>query len=309
MDRIDAMAALLEVIRAGSFSAAARTLGVPPTSLTRKITELEARLGARLLNRTTRSLRLTETGAAYVVAARRIVEDVEETERAASGEYAEPRGELAITAPTMFGRLHVVPIVAQFLERFPHIDVRLLLTDAVVPLADERIDLAVRLGELTDSTLIARQVGVMRGVTCASPAVFTAHGVPRDPAEAARMPTIAVGGIATQRHAWHFRDAATGAPLSVPITPRLAVTSNEAAVEAAVLGVGLTRQRLYQVADRLAAGTLRVCLREFERPPAPVHMVQVGRDYLPLKSRKFLDFAIPLLGERLAALEAMASTA
>lgn len=307
MDRIDAMKALLEVVRSGSFSAAARTLGMPTTSLTRRISELESRLDARLLNRTTRSLTLTDAGAAFVVAARRIVEEVEEAERAAAGEYAEPRGELVITAPTMFGRLHVVPIVAGFLAHYPLIDVRLLLTDAVVQLVDERIDLAVRLGPLADSSLVARQVGVMRTVVCASPGFFAAHGAPADARAAAAMPTIAVGSIASQRHAWRLHDRSSGAWENVPVTPRLSVTSNEAAVEAAVLGVGLTQQRLYQVAEHLATGALRLCLRDCEAPPAPVHVVQVARDYLPLKSRKFLDFAIPPLRERLAALEAMAA--
>jgi len=309
VDRIDAMKALLEVVRSGSFSAAARVLGLPTTSLTRRVSELEARLDARLLNRTTRSLTLTDAGAAFVVAARRIVEEVDEAERAATGEYAEPRGELVITAPTMFGRLYVVPIVARFLAQFPHIDVRLLLTDAVVQLVDERVDLAVRLGSLADSSLVARQVGVMRTVVCASPGFLEVHGTPADPQAAAAMPTIAVGSIASQRHAWRLYDEATGAWDNPPITPRLSVTTNEAAVEAAVLGVGLTQQRLYQVADHLATGTLRLCLRACEAPPAPVHVVQVARDYLPLKSRKFLDFAIPLLRARLAALEQMALTA
>lgn len=296
MDRIEAMAALLEVVRCGSFSAAARTLGIAPTSLTRKISDLEARIGARLLNRTTRSLSLTEVGAAYVQAARRIVDDVEEAERAASGEYAEPRGELVITAPTMFGRLHVVPIVAQFLSEFPKIDIRLLLTDSVVHLVDERVDLAVRLGKLADSSLVARQVGVMRAVTCASPGFLAAHGMPATPADVGSMPTIAVDGIASTRQQWRFGEH------SVAIQPRMTVTTNEAAVEAAVLGVGLTRQMLYQVADRLAAGSLRLCLREFEPPPRPVHVLQLSRDYLPLKARKFLDMAVPLLRQRLAAL-------
>lgn len=303
MDRIDAMSALLDVLKAGSFSAAARALGVAPTSLTRKITELEARLGVRLLHRTTRSLRLTDAGAAYVLAARRIVDEVEEAERVVAGEYAEPRGELVITAPTMFGQLHVVPVVAQFLASYPQVDVRLLLTDAIVHLVDERVDLAVRLGALADSSLVARRVGTMRTVVCGSPALLAAHGAPQRVADVATLPTVAVGSMTNHRPAWTLLDVTSQQLVSVPIAPRLSVTTTEAAVAAAVLGVGLTQQRLYQVADGLAAGRLRLCLHDAEPPAEPVHLVQIARDYLPLKARAFIDFAFPLLQDRLAALE------
>lgn len=302
MDRIEAMSALLEVIKAGSFSAAARRLGVPPTSLARRVADLEAHLGARLLARTTRSLSLTDAGSAYVAAARRIVEDVEEAERIVAGEYAAPRGELVITAPTMFGRLHVLPLVAEFLAAYPQIDARLLLTDALVHLVDERVDLAVRLGQLADSSLVARRVGVMRTVVCASPSWLAAHGTPRKPQDVATLPTIAVGDIANQRHIWRFGDSQHDA-VDVPIDPRMSVSSNEAATAAAVLGVGLTQQRLYQVADHLASGALRLCLTEFEPRPQPVHVLQTSRVHLPLKARKFTEFAIPRLQQRLAALD------
>lgn len=297
MDRIEAMQALLEVVRSGSFSAAARNLGIPATSLTRRISDLEDRLRAKLLNRSTRSLTLTDVGAAYVTAARRIVDEVEEAERAAAGEYAEPQGELVITAPAMFGRLHVVPIVAEFLAAFPKIDVRLLLADAVINLVEERVDLAVRLGDLPESSLIARHLGEMRMVLCGSPDFFRAHGTPRTPQEVAGLPTIAVG-TAGQRTVWRFQSGT--AVETVAIHPRLSVTTNDAAVEAATLGVGLTQQRLYQVAGQIAAGALRPCLPEFEIRPSPVHILHVSRDHLPLKARKFLDFAAPRLRERLA---------
>lgn len=301
MDRIEAMQALLEVVRSGSFSAAARTLGIPTTSLTPRISDLEDRLRAKLLNRSTRSLTLTDVGAAYVAAARRIVEDVEEAERAAAGEYLEPRGELVITAPAMFGRLHVVPIVAEFLAEFPKIDIRLLLADAVVNLVEERVDLAIRLGDLPESSLIARHVGEMRIVLSGSPGLFAAHGTPRSPQEVAMLPTIAVGG-AGQRAVFRF---ASGTALqTVAIQPRLSVTTNDAAVEAAVCGVGLTQQRLYQVAGQLVSGALRLCLVEHELRPAPVHILHISRDHLPLKARKFLDFAAPRLRERLKAIAA-----
>lgn len=296
MDRFDAMAALLEVVRAGSFSAAARGMGIPATSLTRRITDLEARLGAKLLNRSTRSLTLTDAGAVYVRAARRIIEEIEEAERVVAGEYVEPQGELVLTAPAMFGRVHVMPVVTEFLAAFPRIDLRLLLTDAVVPLIEERIDLAVRLGDLPDSSLVAARVGQMRTVLCASPAVLAAHGAPSGPADLATLPTIAVGAT-HQRHVWRFAGGA-----AVVIAPRLTVTTTDAAVEAAVLGAGFTQQRFYQVADRIAEGSLRLCLPEAEPLPTAVHVLHLGRDHLPLKSRRFLDFALPRLRQRLSTL-------
>jgi DNA-binding transcriptional LysR family regulator len=302
MDRVEAMSALLEVVKSGSFSAAARDLGVPTTSLTRKITDLEARLGAKLLNRTTRSLSLTDVGKAYVVAARRIVDDVEEAERAVAAEYDEPRGELVLTAPTMFGRLHVLPVVASFLEAFPKVSVRLFLTDINLHLVDDRIDVAVRLGELADSSLIARRVGEMRIVVCGSPAFFEKHGIPRSPKDVETVPTVAVGGH-NQRRPWKFADLTLTENSTVAIKPRLYVTTNEAAVDAAILGVGLTQQRFYQVADKIASGSLVMCLREFETHPIPVHILHASRDFIPLKTRKFLDFATPLLRARLAALD------
>ncbi|QDL94108.1 LysR family transcriptional regulator (plasmid) [Paroceanicella profunda] len=304
MDRIDAMAALLEVVRSGSFSAAARQLGQPTTSLTRRITELEGRLGARLLTRTTRSVTLTDAGAVYVAAARRIVEDVEEAERAVAGEYLEPRGELVVTAPAMFGRIHVVPIVAAFLAAYPKIDIRLLLTDAVLPLAETRVDVAIRIGDMPDTSLIARKVGGMRIVICGSDACLERYGTPSVPQDLTALPTIAVGP-AGQRQLWRFAAEAKRDVQLVPIAPRLSVTTTDAAVEAAVLGVGLTQQRLYQVADRLASGALTLCLQPFEVDPAPVHVLHLPGNHLPLKARRFLDFAVPRLRDGLKRLEAL----
>ena len=178
MDRLEAMSLLLTVVEAGSLSAASRKLGVPLPTVSRKISELEAHLNTRLLTRSTRKNALTDSGAAYLAAARRILDEVGEAERAASGEHAAPRGDLVITAPVVFGRLHVLPVIAEFLTQWPEINVRLVLADRNLHLIDDHIDIAVRIGALADSALVSTRVGVVRSVVCGSPAYFAAHGAP-----------------------------------------------------------------------------------------------------------------------------------
>ena len=174
MDRLEAMSMLVAVTEAGSLSAAARALQVPLATLSRKVSDLEARLGTRLLVRTTRKISLTDSGVTYVASARRILEQVDEAERTAAGEFTVPKGELVVTAPVMFGRLHVLPVVAEFLAAFPEINVRLTLADRNVNLVDDHVDMAVRIGKLPDSTMVATSIGVMRWVVCASPALLAA---------------------------------------------------------------------------------------------------------------------------------------
>jgi DNA-binding transcriptional LysR family regulator len=186
MDRLESMTVLLAVVETGSLSAAGRTLGMPLATVSRKVSELEAHLKARLLHRSTRRLRLTDAGSAYVGACKRILEDLNEAERAAAGEYSAPRGELVITAPVVFGRVHVLPIVGEFLKLYPEVDVRLALNDRSVDLLQDHVDLAVRIGELSDSSLIATRVGMIRRVVCASPAYLAQHGQPQAPAELGR---------------------------------------------------------------------------------------------------------------------------
>src|SRR5450830_1949367 len=181
MDRLESMSILVAVADAGSLSAAGRRLGVPLATVSRKLAELESHLKTRLLHRTTRQLSLTEAGSSYVATCRRILEEIGEAERVATGEYASPKGELVITAPVVFGRLHVVQVVVEFLAQYPEIDIKLLFTDRVVHLMDEQVDLAVRIGDLPDSTLMATQVGMVRRVICASPAYLSSRGVPATP--------------------------------------------------------------------------------------------------------------------------------
>src|SRR5208337_1952326 len=251
----------------------------------------------RLLNRSSRRLTLTDAGQSYVAACKRILDDIAEAERSASGEYSTPRGDLIITAPLVFGRLHVVPVVSEFLKTYPEIDIRLVLADRVVNLFEDHLDLAVRIGDLPDSSLVASRVGAIRRVVCASPAYFSARGTPENPGELHTHDCISFEALITPQ-AWTF--AMGRSEFSVPIHSRLAVNTAEAAIDAAIAGVGITRVLSYQVAAAARAGTLAIALAEFEPAPLPVSLVYGGGRLLPLKLRAFLDFAAPQLKARLA---------
>jgi len=298
MNRLEAMSILVSVADAGSLSAAARRLDMPLATVSRKVAELESHLKTRLFHRTTRRLSLTEAGSVYVAACRRILDEIGEAERAATGEYAAPKGELVVTAPIAFGRLHVVPVIAEFLAYYPEIDINLLLTDRVVHLMDEHADVAVRIGELPDSTLVATRVGAVRRVICASPAYLAAHGTPAAPADVADHQCITFEALASVR-AWSFGSGKS--EQSVPVHSRLAVNTADAAIGAAILGVGLIRVLSYQVADALRADELRIVLDAFEAAPLPVSLVHAGQAPLPLKLRAFLDFMSPRLKARMPA--------
>lgn len=296
------MSMLLEVVDRGNLSAASRSLKVPLPTLSRKITDLETLLGTKLLTRTTRKIVLTDAGTTYVDAARRILEQVEEAERQASGEFAMPKGELVITAPVQFGRLHVLPVVTDFLATFPAINVRLMLADRNIDLVDEHVDMAVRIGNLPDSAMVATRVGTVRRVVCGSPAFFAGRGVPKEPADLLGLPCISVE-ILTPAAGWQFQKPGAAKPIEVPISPRLSVTTTEAAAEAAIRGAGITRLLYYQVAGAVAAGALNLVLEDFEPEPAPIHLVHLARGQMPLKMRHFLDFAAPRLRASIAALQ------
>jgi DNA-binding transcriptional LysR family regulator len=295
MNRLESMSILVAVVDAGSLSAAARQLDIPLATVSRKVGELEAHLKTRLLHRTTRQLSLTEAGAAYVAACRRILEEIGEAERAATGEYASPKGELVVTAPVAFGRLHVVPVIADFLAHYPEIDVSLVLTDRVVHLMDEHADVAIRIGELPDSTLMATGVGTVRRVICASPGYLATHGVPARPRDLAGHECVTFEVLASLR-AWVFGSGKS--ELSVPIRSRLAVNTAEAAIAAAILGVGLIRVLSYQVAEAVRTNALSVVLDSFESAPLPISLVHKGQAPLPLKLRAFLNFVTPRLRDR-----------
>jgi DNA-binding transcriptional LysR family regulator len=301
MDRLEAMSILLRVVEKGSFSAASRELRMPLATVSRKVGELESHLGTRLLMRTTRKVALTDTGAAYVVSAKRILEEVSDAERIAAGELHSPRGELILTAPVLFGRLHVLPVVTDFLTAYPEIDIRLVLSDRNLHLVDDHVDAAVRIGRLPDSSLVATRIGSMRTVVCASPKLLAAHGTPKSPDELTRMPCINLNFLSTAS-SWPFRANKSKASADFPIRARLSVTTAEAAVAAAVAGVGLTRVMFYQCAEALRQGLLRITLADFELEPVPVHLLHAGQGARAAKMRLFLDFATARLRERLGSL-------
>ncbi len=299
MDRLEAMSILVASAEAGSFSAAGRQLGVPLPTISRKVADLEAHLNTQLLVRSTRKLSLTEAGLAYVAACKRILEQVDEAESQASGEYTVPRGTLAMTAPIVFGRLHVVPVVNEFLARFPQINVYLTLSDHTIDIVDEHIDLAVRVGALPDSALVATKVGEIRRVVCGSPDYFAAHGVPKTPDDLADHMCVTFTALASGM-TWIFNPRGKPAKGVRPYC-RLKINTAEAAIDAAIAGVGVTNVLSYQVARAVAAGKLRLVLQDYEPDPSTVHLVHAGQKILPLKLRRFTEFAASRLRKSLAA--------
>lgn len=298
LDRLEAMAMLLSAVDKGSLSAAARELRIPVSTLTRRVTDLEAHLGTRLLTRTTRKLMLTDAGAAYIAAARRILEQVNDQEREATGEFTAPRGELVIAAPVQFGRLHVLPIINEFLSLFPDITIKLLQSDRNIDLVDAHADLAIRIGELADSSMIATGVGYLRATVCASPAFLKKYGVPRELDALTKIPCVVFNS--PYLSPWRFRMPKTGNVTTVPVEPRLQVSAPDTAVDAAVYGIGATLVLQHDSAEAVRDGRLEILLQEFEIEPVPVHMIHVSRNLMPLKLRRFIDFAAPKLRESLS---------
>lgn len=303
MDRLEAMSVLLAVVEAGSLSGASRKLGAPLPTISRKLSELEAHLNTRLLVRSTRRLSLTDAGSAYVAAAKRILEDVSEAERAAAGEYSAPRGELVIAAPLLFGRLHVLPVVADFLARFAEIDIRLMLSDRNARLIDDHIDLAVRIGALPDSSMMATRVGEMRRVVCGSPRYFAAHGTPREPSDLSALACVSFG-VLDPDDAWNFPVPGQDAQRAIPIRSRLHVNAADAAIDAAIAGIGVTRVLAYQTARAVSQKQLEVVLADFEPAPLPVSLIHTAQSLMPLKLHAFLDFFAPRLRAQLQSLSA-----
>ena len=295
MDRIDSVAAFVEVAERRSFTAAARRLARSPAAVTRAGGELETRLGVRLLNRTPRAVSLTEAGDRFLAGARRVLADLEEIERAAAGEGIEPRGELRVTAPILFGRLHVLPIVTEFLGRFADVSVALILIDRPVELVEEGLDVAVRIGVLAESSAVATRVGAVRHIVVASPTYLAQHGTPQTPADLGAHAVVAFSGVASVER-WIFRNATGEA--SVAIRPRLVVTTAEAALDAVRADFGITRVLSYQAADDIARGSLLRLLPAHEGHELPIHLLYPGGRHPPPKLRAFLDFAKPRLRRR-----------
>ena len=294
MDRFHEMQVFLAVAEEEGFAAAARRLNTSPPSVTRAIAAMEQRIGTQLLARTTRSLHLTEAGQRYLDDCRRILAELDAAEEAAAGSYSIPRGQLTVTAPVLFGELYVAPVLGDYLDRFPLVSINALLVDRVVNMTDEGVDVAVRIGHLQQSGQQAIKVGEVRRVVCASPAYLDQHGRPQRP-EQLREAKLVTSSSSQLVSEWTFVDA--GQPLKVPIEPRLVVTANNAAINLARLGWGMTRVLSYQVAAAVAAGELELVLEDFEPAPLPIHVVFQQNGRVPAKVNTFVDFLSQRLGQ------------
>lgn len=297
MDRLEAMSVLLSAVESGSLSKASRKLGLPLATVSRRVSELENHLKATLLVRSAKGLELTPTGRSYVTAAKAILEQLSEAERAAAGEYTEPKGELVVTAPIMFGRLHVLPVVTRFLDAYPEVAVGLVFTDRVTHFLDDQVDVALRIGALPDSSLIASRLGTVRHVVCASPDYLASNGIPATLDDLARHRVISFQSVSALS-TWDFQ--ADGVDVAASFRSRLSVNTIDAAIEAALSGAGLVRAVSYQVFDHVRNGKLVIVLDAFAPPPRPVHLVYDKQNRLPLKLRAFVDFVVPRLRERIA---------
>jgi len=295
MDRLESMSVFIAVVEAGVSSAASRRLNMPLATVSRKVTELEEHLSAKLLTRTTRAVRLTDVGEGYFATCRRLLDELGEAERSVNGEFSAPRGTLVIAAPIVFGRIHLLPVINAFLSTYPDVRVDLRLADRMVNLDEEHVDVALRIARLDDSSFTALKIGDVRQVICGSPAYFRKRGTPMTPADLSAHDAVA---FTTQTEVeWPFD--ADGRIQRVSLEPRLRVTTAEAALDAAAAGTGLTRLLCYQVAAALADGRLETVLEGFELPSVPVQLVYRGGRLLPQKIRAFLDFARPRLSQRL----------
>ncbi|KQV83640.1 LysR family transcriptional regulator [Rhizobium sp. Root1220] len=290
MDRLQCMKVLVKVAETASFAEAARQLHMSPPAVTRAIAFLEDSTGARLFVRSTRSVKLTSSGARYVDDCRRILADVDEAEASAGGSHATASGVLTVTAPVLFGQMHMVPAIAEFLQLYPGVTARVLLFDRIVSLVEEGIDVAVRIGHLQDSDQTAIRVGSVRRVVCGAPAYFERHGIPLIPSDLAGHVTIVSTGSSAPLD-WHFGPDGT----AVTLHPRMSCNTMDASIAAALTGWGLSRPLSYQVTRHVAAGQLRTVLEDYEEEPLPIHVVHTEGRHVSAKTRAFVDFAVQKL--------------
>jgi DNA-binding transcriptional LysR family regulator len=287
MDRFQAMQVFIKVANTHGFAEAARQLLMSPPSVTRAIAMLETMIGSKLFTRTTRSVNLTEAGQRYYEDCKRILADVEEAENNAAGLYATPSGTLTISAPVIFGQLHVLPVVTKYLDLYPAVAVRTLFLDRIANLVDEGIDAAVRIGHLPDSGLHATPVGNVRRVLCAAPQYLEQMGMPNHPAELSNHKIIASVGAWTTLE-WQF---GPDERIDVNVHPRLICNTNEAAISAALSGWGITRVLSYQIHQEVKAGKLKILLPDYEPTPLPIHVVYVEGRSASARVRSFVDLA------------------
>ena len=289
MDRLHLIDVFVAVVDAQGLASAARKLRISPPAVTRAINELETRLGARLLTRTTRSVHVTEAGAVYAESCRRILTDLEEADDSASGVHGVPRGLLTVTAPVLFGSMHVMPIVTEFLQRNPEVTASCWFLDRVVNMLEESVDVGVRIGALPDSSMQAIRVGSMRVVMCAAPSYLNSRGTPQCPEDIDKHVTISVGS-ATSETEWHVQDS--GEQRAIKLRPRLTTVTSDAAVTAAISGFGITNLLFYKVADHVREGRLATVLGNYELAAIPVHVMHREGRHATKRSRAFIDLAV-----------------
>ncbi len=294
MDRLHLMTVFVAVAEEESFAAGARRLGMSPPAVTRAISALEDRLGVKLLNRTTRYVRVTDAGSRYLDDCRRIIQETDEADEAAAGINAEPRGHLAVTAPVMFGRLFVIPGIVDYLQRYPGMEVSAVFLDRVVNLLEEGFDVGIRIGELPDSSMRAIRVGQVRRVLCASPGYLEKHGIPNNPSDLSGHNIIAATGVSPNIE-WKFVQGANFT--TVRVKPRLTINSNDAVIKAVREGFGITRLLSYQIIPYLKSGELKIILSQFETDPIPIHVLHREGRYPSAKIRSFVDLISSRLKE------------
>lgn len=294
VDRLLLMAVFVAVAEEEGFAGAARRLNMSPPAVTRAIATLEQHLGIKLLNRTTRYVRVTEAGQRYLEDAKRVIAAADEADESVVGLNAELRGHIVVTASVLFGRLYVMSGIVDYMKRYTQMEVSALFVDRVVNMLEEGVDVAIRIGELPDSSYRAIRVGSVRRVMCASPKYLEQHGMPSTPEELAQHQIILARGLNPSPE---IKFVKNNAPITVKVKPRLMVSDNDSAIEAAVEGLGITRLLSYQIAPQLAEGTLKIILSEFETKAVPVHIVHNEGRYTSAKIRTFVD----LMAERLRA--------
>ncbi len=292
MDKLDAMRVFVEVTEAKSFVAASRKLDISAPAVTRSIAQFEKTLGVRLFNRSTRHVRLTDSGSRFYEDAKRILEDVEQSVAAISGSYAEPKGVLSITAPVLFGQIHVTPVLTEYLQQNSSVSVKAVFYDRISNLLDEGLDIAIRIGQLKDSSIYAIPVGKVHRVLCASPLYLEKFGIPSHPSELANHQIIQAATVEPST-TWQFKSATGKA--SIKVTPRLQCSQNGAAIEAAKQGLGITRLMSYQIGEELKNGSLIRLLASYQPEPLPVSIVHLEGRQAHAKIRSFIDLAVTRL--------------
>jgi DNA-binding transcriptional LysR family regulator len=287
MDRFNSIRIFVKVAEQESFAAVARELNMAPSAVTRAVSLLEDHLGTRLLVRTTRSVRLTDSGQRFLNDGKRLLTDLAEAEAGALGAHASPQGELRVTAPALFGRIFVTPILGDFLDLHSQVSAQTLFADRVVNLMDEDIDVAIRIGDLPDSSLTATRCGAVRPVVFAAPGYTQEFGEPKHPKDLIRHKVIQSLAVGTSQD-WAFQT--NERVFTVPIEPRLKCNTNDAVIELALRGWGISRLLSYQIAPYRSAGELETVLREYELPPVPIHVMHQEGRRVSAKVRAFVDY-------------------